>query len=103
MTARYALMWSGGKDSALALRRARLAGLDVTRLISFYEVATSRVRFHATPVEMLHAQADAMGVELKAIGTTWPDMEARLKEELELLKAEAFSGVVLGDIHLADV
>ena len=104
MTAgRYALMWSGGKDSALAMKRARAGGLNVARLINFYDSATGRVRFHATPVEMLHAQAAAIGVELSAIGTTWTEMEARLETELRALRAEGFTGVVLGDIHLADV
>jgi len=28
---RFAMMWSGGKDSALALDRARRAGIEVTR------------------------------------------------------------------------
>jgi len=103
VSGRYGLMWSGGKDSALALQRARQHGLDVTRLISFFDSATGRVRFHATRVEMLEAQARAAGVELRAIGTPWPDMEARLTEELASLAREGFAGVVLGDIHLADV
>ena len=103
MSGRYALMWSGGKDSALALYRARTAGLDVTRLISFYDSASGRVRFHGTRVEMLQAQAEAAGVELVAIGTSWPEMEGRLVAELASLRREGFEGVVLGDIHLADV
>jgi uncharacterized protein (TIGR00290 family) len=103
MTNRYALMWSGGKDSALALDRARRSGLDVGRLISFYDSATRRVRFHATRVEMLKAQAAALGVELHAIPTTWPEMEASLGRELGSLHREGFAGVVLGNIHLADV
>jgi uncharacterized protein (TIGR00290 family) len=104
MTAgRYALMWSGGKDCALALDRARRSGLDVDRLISFYDSATKRVRFHATRVEMLEAQAAAIGVELHAIPTSWPEMEASLGRELASLHQEGFAGVVLGDIHLADV
>ncbi len=103
MTKRYALMWSGGKDSALALDRSWRAGLDVGRLISFYDSATRRVRFHATRVEMLEAQGAAIGVELHAIPTTWPEMEASLGRELARLQAEGFAGVVLGDIHLADV
>src|SRR5205807_2929787 len=64
---------------------------------------TGRVRFHATRVGMLRAQAKAIGIELRAVGTTWPEMEARLAEELAMLRAEGFAGVVLGDIHLADV
>jgi uncharacterized protein (TIGR00290 family) len=99
----YALMWSGGKDSALALHRARGSGLDVARLISLYDSATRRVRFHATRVEMLEAQAAAIGVELHAIPTRWPEWEASLARELASLRDEGFTGVVFGDIHLADV
>ncbi len=99
----YALMWSGGKDSALALDRAAARGLDVTRLLSFYDSATGRVRFHATRVAMLEAQAAAVGIDLRAIPTTWDEMEAKLGRELVSLREEGFAGVVFGDIHLADV
>jgi uncharacterized protein (TIGR00290 family) len=103
MSGRHALMWSGGKDSALALDRARKAGIEVARLISFYDSATQRVRFHATRVEMLQIQAAAVGIGLRAIPTCWPEMEANLTQELSSLRAEEFIGVVFGDIHLADV
>ena len=100
---RYALMWSGGKDSALALQRATAAGIQVSRLINFYDAATRRVRFHATRAEMIQAQADAVGIDLDAISTNWPEMEARLTAKLGALRSEGFAGVVFGDIHLADV
>jgi uncharacterized protein (TIGR00290 family) len=103
MSGAHALLWSGGKDSALALDRARRAGIDVARLITFYDLASRRVRFHATRVEMLEAQASAAGIPLRAIATTWPEMEAALRSELSSLRGEGFVGVVLGDIHLADV
>src|SRR2546425_4605073 len=103
MRARYALMWSGGKDSALALDRALRAGIEVARLITLYDSATRRVRFHATRVEMLEAQAAAIGIRLRAIPTTWAEMEANLRKELSSLREEGFTGVVFGDIHLADV
>jgi uncharacterized protein (TIGR00290 family) len=96
-------MWSGGKDSALALDRASKQGIDIARLISFYDQDTQRVRFHSTRVEMLEAQAAATGIELRAIPTTWPAMEANLRHELSSLRQEGFTGVVFGDIHLADV
>lgn len=96
-------MWSGGKDSALALDRARRAGVEVVRLVSFYDSSSQRVRFHATRVEMLYAQAAAIGIDLHPIGTTWTEMDAALNAELASLRAEGFAGVVYGDIHLADV
>ncbi|MBJ7596684.1 MAG: adenosine nucleotide hydrolase [Candidatus Nephthysia bennettiae] len=101
--AAYALLWSGGKDSALALQRARAAGLDVRRLLNFHDSSTGRVRFHATRVELIAAQAEAAAVELTPAGTTWEEMEARLGRELAALASAGFRGVVLGDIHLADV
>jgi uncharacterized protein (TIGR00290 family) len=103
MSAPYAVMWSGGKDSALALDRAGRRGLDVTRLLSFYDPTTKRVRFHATRVEMLEAQAAAVGIGLRVVPTTWTDMDANLEHELASLRNEGFAGVVFGDIHLADV
>jgi uncharacterized protein (TIGR00290 family) len=96
-------MWSGGKDSALALQRAKASGIHVTRLINFYDAATRRVRFHATRTEMIQAQADSAEIDLTAISTTWPEMEARLTVALAALQSEGFAGVVFGDIHLADV
>ncbi len=99
----YALMWSGGKDSALALDRAKRAGLEVSRLLTFYDSATRRVRFHATRVEMLEAQAGAIGIGLRAVPTSWPEMDANLRHELSSIREEGFTGVVFGDIHLADV
>jgi len=100
---RHALMWSGGKDSALVLARAKASGLDVARLLNFYDSATGRVRFHATRVAMLEAQAAQLGIELRAVPTTWSAMADLLLRELQALRADGFEGVVLGDIHLADV
>jgi uncharacterized protein (TIGR00290 family) len=96
-------MWSGGKDSALALARARALGIQVDRLLTFYDSATERVRFHATRIEMLEHQAAAIGIQLRAIPTTWAEMESVLERELRSLVEKGFTGVVLGDIHLADV
>ena len=78
-------------------------GIQVDRLLSFYDPATGRVRFHATRVEMLQAQAAAIGIELRAVPTTWTDLEASLLKELRSLAEDGFTGVLLGDIHLADV
>jgi uncharacterized protein (TIGR00290 family) len=103
MSDRHALMWSGGKDSALALDRASKQGIEIARLISFYERDTQRVRFHFTRVEMLEAQAASLDIELHAIPTTWPEMDSELRHELSSLRGEGFGGVVFGDIHLADV
>ncbi len=96
-------MWSGGKDSALALIRARACGLDVARLINFYDPATDRVRFHATRSDVIKAQADAMGIQIAQLGIPWDRYEPAFRDTLASLRAEGFAGVVFGDIHLVDV
>jgi uncharacterized protein (TIGR00290 family) len=100
---RYALMWSGGKDSALALMRARSRGLDVRRLLNIYDPATDRVRFHATRRELIQAQAGAIGIEVVQLGVEWQRYETAFQELLAGLARDGFAGVVFGDIHLADV
>lgn len=96
-------MWSGGKDSALALLRARARGLDVARLLNIYDPASDRVRFHATRRELIQAQADAIGIELRQFGVAWEGYEDAFRAMLAELRAEGFRGVAFGDIHLADV
>jgi len=96
-------MWSGGKDSAMALMRAQARGLDVTRLLNFYDPATDRVRFHATRSDVIRAQVDAIGIDLTQLGAPWERYEATFRDMLAGLKREGFTGVVFGDIHLADV
>jgi uncharacterized protein (TIGR00290 family) len=103
VTRAYALLWSGGKDSALALARARRCGLEVRRLLTLYDPDTERVRFHATRLAMLEAQAASAGVDLRAVPASWEEMDERLRAELDGLRGEGFTGVVLGNIHLADV
>lgn len=100
---RYALMWSGGKDGALALLRARARGLAVTRLVNFYDGETGRVRFHATRAALIAAQARAIGIELRQHATSWPEYEPTFRRVLAALREDGFTGVLFGDIHLADV
>jgi len=100
---RYALMWSGGKDSALALWRARRAGLQVDWLVNVHDRATRRVRFHATPVDAIVHQADAARVTLVSVPTDWETFDASLRDTFASLVRQGCRGVVFGDIHLADV
>ena len=100
---RYALMWSGGKDSALALWRARQRGLEVDWLVNVYDRATGRVRFHATPVDAIELQAKAAGVSLVSVPTDWETFDASLRETFATLVRQGCTGIVFGDIHLADV
>ena len=96
-------MWSGGKDSCLALMRARRAGLRIGALLNFYDAASGRVRFHATRAELVAEQADALGLPLRQRATSWTEFEPAFLRTLDELRQEGFAGVLFGDIHLADV
>lgn len=100
---RYAVMWSGGKDSALALWRARKRGLRVDWLVNVYDRATERVRFHATPTRAIARQAEAAGVALLSVPTDWETFDASLRAAFDGLVRQDCRGMVFGDIHLADV
>ncbi|HEY6235302.1 MAG TPA: hypothetical protein VIW69_09405, partial [Candidatus Elarobacter sp.] len=100
---RYAVLWSGGKDSCLALWRARKLGLRVTCLVNFFDEDSQRVRFHATRTDLIAKQAAAADLEL-AQWSTRPESYATVTADaLRTLKDKGYAGVIAGDIHLADV
>src|SRR6185369_4232252 len=96
-------MWSGGKDSALALTRARAQGLEVGALLNFIDGASRRVRFHATRAELIAAQAAAAGIALRQHATSWEEFDRSFRGALQQLVADGFAGLIFGDIHLVDV
>jgi uncharacterized protein (TIGR00290 family) len=100
---KYALFWSGGKDSLLALDRARRAGLDVTHLVNIYEGNSGRVRFHGVRRGFIRTQADALGMSLVQKHTHPENFEQALAAALVDLSAAGIGGIVFGNIHLADI
>jgi diphthine-ammonia ligase len=99
----YALCFSGGKDSTLALDRALRTGLRVKRLLTLYDQATERIRFHGVPVAVMRAQAAALGLPITLAPTTPATFEHVLLDALAALRAEGCIGLIFGNIHLADV
>src|SRR5690348_11849589 len=70
LTADCAVCFSGGKDSMLALDRAVRGGRRIRRLVTLYDTATERVRFHAVPIAVMQAQAEALGIPMRCYPTT---------------------------------
>src|SRR6185503_10648749 len=99
----YALMSSGGKDGTLALDRALRQGLDVRMLANIYEGSTGRVRFHGVRSELIAHQAAALGLELVSAHTSPQDFEPVFLKVLDQLRGRGCTGIVFGNIHLADV
>jgi uncharacterized protein (TIGR00290 family) len=59
-----ALSWSGGKDSALVLWTMREEAVEPTALLTTVTEDYDRISMHAVRRQLLHAQAEAVGVPL---------------------------------------
>jgi len=99
----FAVMTSGGKDATLALDRARRDGLDVRFLAALYDGQSGRVRFHGVRKQLLVQQARAMGLELLTAPTLPHAYEPIFNDMLARLRARGVTGVIFGNVHLADV
>lgn len=98
-----ALSWSGGKDSTLALDRARARGLPVGYLFNIYDGTSDRVRFHGVRRELVAQQAEALDLELIQRPSSPDDFEAVFLSILDELLTRGVDTVLFGNIHLEDV
>ncbi len=99
----YALMTSGGKDATLAFDRARRDGIDVRLLVSLYDGASSRIRFHEVRKQLIAHQSAALGLDLLAVPTPPEAFEPVFNDTLAALRDRDIEGVIFGNVHLTDV
>ena len=92
--------WSGGKDSCLAMWRARQSGMQIRRLITAMDESGESSRSHGVPPELIQAQADALGTELRFYRTSWGNYEERFIATLQDAKTVGIHHAVFGDIDL---
>lgn len=100
---RCAVSFSGGKDSVLALDRALRQGLSVDVLVTMYDEASQRVRFHEVPIALIQAQASALGIPLLSYPHVPETFEAVFLQSLRDLRQRGITTLLFGNIHLADV
>ena len=120
-----ALLWSGGKDSALALHHARRdhPGLRVARLVTCLSQAYDRVSMHGVRRQLIADQAEALGLPVDFVviphqedptcpmahtapGTSFPPNDTytqTMLAALRQLKEEGIEVIVFGDIYLEDL
>jgi uncharacterized protein (TIGR00290 family) len=91
---------SGGKDSMLALLRAREAGVEVGTMLTMCDETGLRNRSHGIPRAILEAQAAALNMQLMMPSASWTDYEAVFVASLESLAARGVRRMVFGDIDL---
>ena len=103
-----ALSWSGGKDSALALRVLRLEhGITPAAFVTTVTDDYGRVSMHGVRRELVHAQADAAGVPLVEIGipALCPNdvYEARMAQALVAPPLAGVGTMAFADLFLEDI
>jgi uncharacterized protein (TIGR00290 family) len=103
--------WSSGKDSAWMVHvlRARSAGHDseIGALLTTINEAAERVAMHAVRVELLEAQANALGLPLWKIPIPSPCpneiYEGAMADAVARAVAEGFTHMAFADLFLEDI
>lgn len=90
-----AVLWTGGKDSALAFYEAREAGYTITHLVTF--VPRNR-DFIAHPLRVIQQQARSIGLPHVAVEIAGPMKEGYEKAIDHLKKHLGINTVITGDI-----
>ena len=98
-------LWSGGKDSAMALHTARREGkLDVQALATTVASRIDRSTWHGVRTELMRRQAAAVGLPLHEIPIAEPytraDLMAVVTTFLRSDEAAGYGVVVWGDLFV---
>ena len=94
--------WSGGKECALATYKAILQGHKVLYLLNFISEDGERSRSHGIRASVLALQAEAIGIPLIQVKTSWENYEENFKRVVRELKDKGIEGGVFGDIDLQE-
>ena len=94
--------WSGGKECALATYEAISQGHEVLYLLNFISENGERSRSHGTKAGVLALQAEAIGIPLVQVKTSWEGYEQNFKKAVGELKDKGIEGGVFGDIDLEE-
>lgn len=93
--------WSGGKDCALSLVEAVAAGARPIALLTMLTEGGERSRSHGLRLEVLEAQAAALGLPLMTRAATWAGYEEAFVAALHELRAGGAEAAIFGDIDIA--
>lgn len=100
--------WSTGKDSAWmvhVLRQQR--DVELAGLLTTVNEVYQRVAMHAVRVELLQAQADALGLPLWQVPIPFPcpngAYEQAMAAAVERAVGEGFTHIAFGDLFLEDI
>jgi len=101
------ISWSSGKDSAWMVHVLRQSGIELGGVLTTVNEVHQRVAMHAVRVELLQAQADALGLPLRQIPIPSPCpnevYERAMTGAVERAVSEGFTHVAFGDLFLEDI
>lgn len=105
---RALVLWSGGKDSLMALVRFRAAHPDArVELMTTVSEQHDRVTMHGVRRTLVERQARALGLPLRIVRTSslisCPDHRALIVDALGRAREEGFTHVVSGDLFLEEI
>jgi len=100
--------WSGGKDSALALREILNNGeFEIAALLTTVTADYDRISMHGVRRVLLEQQANSLGFPLEIVsiskGSSNEEYEANMRRVLSKHLAAGISSVAIGDVFLEDV
>jgi uncharacterized protein (TIGR00290 family) len=100
--------WSSGKDSAWMVHTLRQRGdIEIGALLTTINESAQRVAMHAVRVDVLQAQAEALGFPLWMVPIPSPCpnevYEAKMRDAVARAVAEGFTHAAFGDLFLADI
>lgn len=101
------LNWSGGKDSAFCLYKAKQQGLHIDALVTTVSQKHNRISMHGVRRALLYQQAASLQLPLHIVElpeqASMPVYEKEISSKNQLLKQEGFTYVVSGDLFLEDL
>ena len=102
MNTKYSVCsWSGGKDSCFALMQAIDTGYTPKVLLNVLNEEGKISRSHGIPAAILQAQANAAGLPIHLISSSWQEYEMHFTNALSTLKEQySLTNAVFGDIDL---
>ena len=98
-TKKAAVLFSGGKDSCLALHKAKLAGWEIKFLLNVFPKTKDSFMFHKPDLDLLARQAEELGLEL-IVKETSGEKELELEDLKDLIDSikDKIDAIVVGGI-----
>jgi uncharacterized protein (TIGR00290 family) len=108
MKEKVVFCWSGGKDSALALHRLRQDDrYEIVSLLTTCNEHFQRVSMHGVRLELLDAQAEAIGLPLEKIFVSQRSSNEEYQRKMSTCllahQARGVAACAFGDIFLEDL